>query len=115
MLGFFESVRKVAESDPPNGLGMSEWSIFGMPFVLTLSEKTNPKKKTRFPVVSMAATMSPVDFFIGQRKQIEEAGGKLPQLTGARSPEENEAEVIDAAHVELSAPAVPSEQGRMFE
>lgn len=107
MLGFFEYVEGIAK-----GLGLDTYTLFGMPFTLTLARKTNALKKTAFPVVSMAPTFDPVSFFMEQRKNRELAGGRpLLQIVGAASPEENGDEAIAASMRELSGetPRVPAE------
>lgn len=107
MLGFFEYVEGVAK-----GLGLPGYTLFGMPFTLTLHRKTKPSQQRSFPVVKMAPAFDPVTFFMAQRKNIELAGGRpMLQLVGARSPEEQEPAAVAASLRELSGepPTIPAE------
>jgi len=65
MLGFFEYIEKTARQ-----LGLEEYSLFGMPFVMTLADQTKASAKTRFPVVTFSPSMDPARFFLAQRQNI---------------------------------------------
>lgn len=50
-VGFFDSFRRACEG---YGLSPDDVPLFGLPVVLTLTEKTNPETQARFPVVSIS-------------------------------------------------------------
>lgn len=99
VLGFFEHVRLQAE-----GLGLESYSLYGLPFSLTLSRKTKPSAKTSFPVVSMSPECDLIGFFLQQRTQIQELNGSTKRLlvSGARSEEEQAHEEVTADHATIT-------------
>lgn len=64
-LGFFKYLSSTARE-----LGMERYSIFGVPFVMTLTEQTRASERTRFPVVVIAPEMDPIEFWARQSKQL---------------------------------------------
>lgn len=104
IVGFFEHVHKQAKS-----LGLEEYSLYGLPFVLTLSRKTKPSAKASFPIVSIAPDFPPgfdlISFFIQQKRQLQQLGG-APEVkllpVGARDPEETDAAEVYADHATIT-------------
>ncbi len=47
--GFFEYIQKQAAL-----MGLADFSLYGMPFVLTLSKKSSPKQQRAYPVMSIS-------------------------------------------------------------
>lgn len=103
--GFFDRVSGMADD-----LKMGDYSLMGLPFVLELGTKT--RKNRAFPVVTMTPDGDLVRFFQQQREALDSIQ-QAPQLVGARSPEENEPEVVEVTAIELSAPGIPG-QGGLF-
>lgn len=100
LIGFFDHVREQATA-----LGLESYSLYGLPFVLTLSRKTKPSERQAFPVVSIAPECDLVAFFLQQRAQLRELGGP-PEIkllpVGARDPEETEAAEVYADHATIT-------------
>lgn len=69
VLGFFEQFEGTARS-----LGIQDAKLFGLPFTLQLSEKTNAEKKSRFPVVSISPSMDLIEFLMAQRESLAKLG-----------------------------------------
>lgn len=69
-LGFFNYIEKVAKQ-----LGIEKYSLFGYPFMLTLTRKTNATRRTSFPVVTITPEQDPIQFFTAQ-------GNDLAKLEG---------------------------------
>jgi hypothetical protein len=105
LLGFFDHVREQAA-----GLGVAEWSIYGLIFELTLGMKSQPKRQRAFPVVSMTPVSDLLQGLLRQREELAALGsGASPRLklvAGARAPEENTAAVVAADHRAIT-PGVP--------
>jgi len=70
LVGFFEYIENVTKH-----LGIKEYSLFGFPFMMVLSKKTNPAKKTSFPVVTITPEADPVQFFTLQAQNFEQLSG----------------------------------------
>ena len=86
LMGMFELVlgtRAVAPWEPEESwqpglaaeLGIANPSLFGLPFVMTVSEKTNSEKKSRFPVVAFSPDGDLAAWLVHQREQRHLAGG----------------------------------------
>lgn len=71
--GFFDYCNRTAQE-----LGLKEYTLFGLPFVLSLAYQTKPSEKTRFPVVTISPEVDPVDFFLQQRAKIRELTQDVP-------------------------------------
>mgnify|MGYP006921307267 CR=1 FL=1 len=90
ILGFFTHVREQAAQ-----LGIESFSLYGLPFVLSVHMKTKPQASQRFPVLSMSPDTDLIGFLLAQREQLDRIGGHAPlalpavALTDAemRSPE----------------------------
>lgn len=107
LLGFFEYIEQVASE-----LQLESYSLFGMPFTLTLHRKTKPSEAQAFPVVTMSPAFDPMEFFVAQRRSLQLAGGKpMLRLVCLRDPEENSAESVAASMRALSGdpPTIPAE------
>jgi hypothetical protein len=87
--GFFDYLAEQAAA-----FGLSGFSVFGIPFSITLTEKTNPEEKSRFPVLTITPECDLQDYFVWQRKQLESFGGKLALPAGLSAPENSSPEII---------------------
>jgi hypothetical protein len=63
--GFFDYIETTARN-----LGLQNYTLFGLPFMMTLAYQTKPSDKTRFPVVTITPEADPVSFFIQQQENI---------------------------------------------
>ncbi len=90
LVGMFEHIAEQAAQ-----LGVSAPSLYGLPFEMVLVTKTDPVKKTSFPVVRFSPTVNLQAFLLAQqanRKQLAEA----PQYVALLDAPEQDPEVIDA-------------------
>lgn len=76
--GFFDSF-----CDNARELGVANPVLFGLPFVLQLTERTNRQRKSRYPVITITPTMDVVEFLMKQRDQLDHlhATPPAPALT----------------------------------
>lgn len=100
-VGFMDYVAEQAKA-----FGLTDYSLFGLPFVLTLTEKTNPEEKSRFPVVTITPEFDLQEFLVWQRKQLESFGGKLALPAPLSAPENSSPEVIAADFADI-VPGLP--------
>lgn len=63
VVGFFELLHQQASMVLGNG---RDYTLAGFTFDLTLGEKANKERRSRFPVVSISPTIDPVEFFAAQ-------------------------------------------------
>jgi hypothetical protein len=87
LLGFFKYVEKVARE-----LGIKNHSLFGMPFMLTLTRQTKPSLQRAFPVVTITPEQDPVEFYMQQRERI--AGINTAEI--AALPDMQEPDIVAA-------------------
>jgi len=73
LLGYLETVA--------GELGLEQYSLFGFPFLLTLTRQTKRSHKTAFPVVTFSPEIDPVEFFLLQRKNIRSLQQQCEALT----------------------------------
>lgn len=112
ILGFFTHVKEQAHQ-----LGIENFSLYGLPFVLSVHMKTKPQANQRFPVLSMSPDTDLIGFLLAQRENLDRIGGHVTLALPAVSltdPEMRSAEVLasDAALISgpISKPAnAPSE------
>ena len=111
---FFDEIHREAE---PWFRGLP-YSLYGLPFVMNLVERTKPSEKRRWPEVIFSVDGSLAKFFAAQRKLLEDFGGQTPALIGAG--DEPEAETVDSMKdleqaIEVEAtdvtPGVPGQEG----
>lgn len=69
-LGFFEHVEAQARA-----LGLTSWSLYGLPFTLTLTHKTKPQEQARFPVLAISPEVDLIQFFLAQAESVRKLGG----------------------------------------
>lgn len=103
VVGFFDHVRAQATN-----LGLQSWSVYGLPFVLTLGRKTQPQHERAFPVVSISPLDDLINFFLFQRKQLEAAGGRLQLAVGNVTASETTPAAL-AADYSTITPGVPGD------
>lgn len=98
--GLFAYVRAQATA-----LGLEAFSVYGLPFSMTLSKKSQGDRKRSFPVVSFAVEGDLVEYFLAQRRALIEAGGNVALLPGVR----DDGEEVLAADLRDVTVAVPGE------
>ena len=90
LVGMFEHIAEQAAQ-----LGVESPSLYGLPFEMVLVTKTDPVKKTSFPVVRFSPTVNLQAFLLSQqanRKMLSEA----PQYVRLLDAPEQDPDVIDA-------------------
>lgn len=110
-LGFFRHVTEQARH-----LGLSDFSLYGLPFVLTLAYKTKPSEASRFPVISISPDADLIAFFLAQREQLRQIGAGVPTgLLPAKltDPEQNDPTTVaqDFAEIEPGTLAAKPSNG----
>lgn len=101
MVGFFAHIKEQAAL-----CGVANPRLFGMPFELTLTEKSSPEKRTKFPVIRMTPLAGVQDFLIKQQlRQLQIVEGQRT-YAGLLDAGERSAEVIsmDTSEVSCSVP-----------
>lgn len=91
--GFFNFIE-----DRANEMGLEGFSYMGLPFILTVTKKTQPKQGRSFPVVTMTPDGDLVNAFICQRQNLELAGVETKLLPAVS---EIPQDVIDADEVDV--------------
>lgn len=94
LLGFFEYIDEAAKS-----LGAHQYSLFGMPFTLTLTFRTNAEKRSRYPVVTISPDSDVFSFLLNQQEKMNMI--KHEALTDES---QNTPEVIHGDVVSISGP-----------
>ena len=101
VLGFFEQFERTAAS-----LGIPGAKLFGLPFTMQLSEKTNSERQSRFPVVSLSPSMDLIEFLMAQREQLNALGASIPRHE-ALTDESQQDSVVVAGDAEVISAGVP--------
>lgn len=99
-VGLFESIANTAQN-----LGIAEPNLFGLPIALTLAEQTNPREKSRFPVVTPLIDGDPIEFFLHQREQLRALSGS-PAIAALTDDSETDPALV---YDDLSSITVPSQ------
>ena len=113
LLGFFEHVEQQARQ-----LGLEKFSLYGLPFLLTLGSKTKPSAGARFPVLSISPDTDLIAFFLAQREQLARMGaGEAQRAIPAKltDPEQNDPAKIARDFAEIVPGVVPSKPGNATE
>lgn len=76
LLGFFEYIDTAAKS-----LGVNKYSLFGFPFIMTLTFRTNPERRSRYPVVTISPEIDVFDFLVRQRERMDLIATPMEALT----------------------------------
>lgn len=63
--GFFDYIHSAALS-----LGLDQYTLFGLPFAMSVQLQTKASAKTAFPVVRISPEINPVEWFLRQQEQI---------------------------------------------
>lgn len=100
--GFFNFIEERAHE-----MGLDGFSFMGIPFILTVTKKTQPKQGRSFPVVSMAPDGDLINAFIVQRQNLELAGGERLELPAVT---DRPQEIVDADATDVTC-AVPGQEG----
>lgn len=105
LLGFFGYVESQARE-----LGVENPSLYGLPFSLTLSRKTMPKRGAAFPVLSLSPDCDLIAFFLRQRADMAQLAASnrlaLPPAT-LTDPDLEDPDVL-ASDSESIAPSKPA-------
>lgn len=72
-VGFFDYLDRLA-----NELGVQDATLLGLPFTLTLVERTKASAQRRFPTVSISPDIDPVEWMQRQREAIRALAGPVP-------------------------------------
>lgn len=103
-VGFFEYFREQARL-----CGVEHAQLFGLPFELTLGEKTNAEKQSRFPIVRMTPLAQVQNFLLAQGDRVAALQMRKPYVALLDAPEQDPAVVLaDKQDIE---PGVPMVQG----
>lgn len=98
ILGIFDYVDSQAKH-----LGLERYSLFGLPFTLSLTRKTTAARQRAFPVIAATVDCDLIAFLLAQREQIRQLGGELRALpvASALTPDEVATDVIEADVAEI--------------
>jgi hypothetical protein len=102
IVGFFEHIKEQARL-----CGVDAPQLFGLPFELTLSEKSSPEKRTKFPVIRITPTVMVQAFLIGQMQRGEQLAAGKRYVALLDAPEQHP-DVVAQDHAEVSA-GIPRE------
>lgn len=93
LLGFFDYIAAQAKH-----LGMESYSLFGLPFTLTLTRKTKPQEGQAFPVLAISPECDLIQFFLAQTESRSRLAAGNPALAlpavALTDPEMNDPEVL---------------------
>ena len=85
LLGFFDYIAAQARL-----LGVAQYSLYGLPFMLTVTRKTKPSQNKAFPVVTIAPDGDLQDFLWTQSDRMKELEGRsIAALTDGGYAEEH--------------------------
>lgn len=111
LVGFFDDL-----DNQRKALGLEGVSLYGLPFVLTLTRKTKPSAKTAFPVLTISPLADVVQFFASQREKLIAAGQMPRQLAAAGPMSASEATAAEIAlDMETINPGVPTKPAQVAE
>lgn len=100
LVGFFEYFREQARL-----CGVEHAQLFGLPFELTLAEKSSPEKKTRFPVVRMTPLAQVQSFLLAQGERVAQLQLKRPYVALLDAPEQDPCVILaDKKEIEPGQP-----------
>lgn len=100
-VGLFDYVERSARQ-----LGLEDFSLFGFPMVLALTEQTKASSKARFPVVEVTPEIDPVTFFMEQRQKLRELGAPVPGAIAALTDcAEQASDLVYDDHQNVTVPA----------
>jgi hypothetical protein len=102
LIGFFDSLAAFVDQGLRRQPG--EIGYYGVPFVLRLGMSTNPKEKTRFPVVRVTPDGEFADFFMGREQQLRMAGAGELKLIATAATDPDEIEVLPEDIIDVSVP-----------
>lgn len=102
ILGFFDYFRKQAAL-----CGVPGAQLFGLPFELTLTEKSSPEKRTKFPVLRMTPLAQIQAFLIGQGDRVAQLQLRRPYVALLDAPEQDPGVLLaDRSTIEPGQPRV---------
>jgi hypothetical protein len=114
LAGFFAQLHQQAAH-----LGIERYSLYGLPFVLTMAQRRQPAKRRKWWEVRMTADCVLQDFFLRQRREVAELGGELPErrllTTVASRPPRPEAGPVHKPAAVLEADADEAVDGEILE
>lgn len=107
ILGFFDDLDAQRKA-----LGLEGVSLYGLPFMLSLTRKTKPSAKTAFPVLTITPLADIVEFLSKQRARLIEAA-QMPRMIAAgvgMVPESTPEEIaLDLATINPGIPTKPAQ------
>ena len=86
--------------------------VFGLPFSLTLTERTNKEQRTRFPVVAFSPDGDLVQWMMGVCSQVEALSEGRDALLLPASVADDTPEVIAADVLEVDPEAAAADEGQ---
>lgn len=98
-LGFWEYMEGTAKQ-----LGLTDYTLFGFPFILSLHRQTKPSAQQSFPVVTVSPEIDPVNFFMQQRSDIRQLSADVPAIALTDQSEQ----AVDAVFEDVESISVPS-------
>ena len=104
VLGFFDFIETAARE-----MGVENYSLFGLPFLLNLNMQTKPSETFLFPVVSMTPLMDPIQFFRAQRAQLRELTAPVHEALTDESQQSND---VIAGDYEVISAGIPAGNGQ---
>lgn len=72
-VGLFDMLETAARE-----LGISDPTLYGFPFTMTLIERTKAAKKARYSVVAVSPDQDPIDFLLAQKERLAMIQGPAP-------------------------------------
>jgi len=101
-VGFFDYFREQARL-----CGVEGAQLFGLPFELTLGEKTNAEKKSRFPIVRMTPLAQVQSFLLAQGERVAALQMRKPYVALIDAPEQDPIVLLaDKLDIEPGQPRV---------
>ena len=96
IVGFFDYIREQA------GLcGVQNPQLFGLPFEMTLTEKSSPERKTKFPVIRITPTVQIQAFLLGQMQRGQQLAQGRQYVALLDAPEQDP-DVLAADHAQVN-------------
>lgn len=104
MVGFFDYFHEQARL-----CGVERAQLYGLPFELTLTEKSSAEKRSRFPVLRMTPLAQIQTFLVGQGERLAQLQAKRPYMSITDGPEQDPSVLLaDKSTIE---PGIPMVQG----
>jgi hypothetical protein len=96
LVGFFDHIREQAAL-----CGVQNPQLFGLPFELTLTEKSSPERRTKFPVIRIAPTVQIQAFLLAQMQRGQQLAQGRQYVALLDAPEQDP-DVLAADHASVN-------------